>query len=241
MRRLSRFRPSPALVIACVALFVSLGGVSYGIASGAITSRAIKNNTVSSKDIKNLTITAKDVKKNSLGGTSIRESRLGKVPNAAHADTADAADTADTATNATNATNAGNATTVGGLNPSGFLRSDGEARTGTTLRGVYNITGGAAGSGAASLGTGDISFGLRFATAPTVRLIATGGVPPTGCSGTSAAPVASPGFVCVFDIAASNAGALNNNTSTRQGVTLFFSTTAGGAGFHAGNWAATAP
>ena len=142
MRRLLRFRPSPALVIACVALFVSLGGVSYGIASGAITSRAIKNNTVSSKDIKNLTITAKDVKKNSLGGTSIRESRLGKVPNAAHADTA------DTATNATNATNASNAAALGGATPASYAKVAQPSYTAPTLgAGFTNFGGGYAPAG----------------------------------------------------------------------------------------------
>jgi hypothetical protein len=32
-------RPSPALIVACLALFLSLGGVSYGVATGFIDSR----------------------------------------------------------------------------------------------------------------------------------------------------------------------------------------------------------
>jgi hypothetical protein len=215
------------MVVALIALFISLGGVSYG-AAVVITGKTIKNNTVGTKDLKNNDIRGKDVRRNTLTGSDIVESKLGKVPSSASADSA------------TNATNADNSGTVGGVSPSALLRSDGEARSGTVLRGVYNITGGAAGA-AASLGTGEISFGLRFATAPTVRLIPVAGAPPAGCSGTAANPVASPGFVCVFDQAAVNAGALNNNSPARQGVTLFFTTAGVGTGFHAGTWAATAP
>ena len=43
-------RPSPAFVIACVALFVSLSGVAY--AANTIRSRDIVNNAVTSADIK---------------------------------------------------------------------------------------------------------------------------------------------------------------------------------------------
>ena len=51
-------RPSPALIIACVALFLSLGGVSYGVATGFIDSREIKNNTIRTKDIRNGQVSA---------------------------------------------------------------------------------------------------------------------------------------------------------------------------------------
>ena len=58
--------------VALVALFMSLGGVSYGLATGVISGREIRNNT----------ITFKDVKKDRLGGGSIKESSLGTVPSA---------------------------------------------------------------------------------------------------------------------------------------------------------------
>ena len=44
---------SPATVIASIALFVSLGGVSYGVAAGSIDSREIENNTVQTQDVRN--------------------------------------------------------------------------------------------------------------------------------------------------------------------------------------------
>jgi hypothetical protein len=54
--------PSPAMVVAMIALFVSLGGVSYGVARGSITSRAIKNNSVRSVDIRNNQVRSRDIR-----------------------------------------------------------------------------------------------------------------------------------------------------------------------------------
>jgi hypothetical protein len=101
-------RPSPALVISCIALFVSLGGVSYGVATGFIDSREIKNNQVRSKDlrnngirtfdirnnevrgfdIRNSSVQGRDVALNTLTGADVSEQDLEKVPSAAVADTA---------------------------------------------------------------------------------------------------------------------------------------------------------
>ena len=103
-------RPSPALLIACLALFVSLGGVSYGVATGFIDSRELKNNTIRTqdlrnndirgKDIRNSTIKGRDVAFNTLTTADINEARLGKVPAA------------------------GNADSVGGLGAGAFVRTD---------------------------------------------------------------------------------------------------------------------
>ena len=107
-------RPSPALVIALIALFVSLSGVSYGVATGFIDSRELKNNEVRSIDIRNnqirtrdlrnnevrgidlrnSTVQGRDIALNTVTGEDVREDTLGKVPSAA------AADTATSATNA---------------------------------------------------------------------------------------------------------------------------------------------
>src|SRR4051812_21834270 len=71
MRRLLRYRPSPAAVIAFVALFVALGGVGY--AAAKIGSRQIKNNSILSKDIRNRTIRGKDVRHETITGRQIRD------------------------------------------------------------------------------------------------------------------------------------------------------------------------
>jgi hypothetical protein len=100
--------PSPALVISCIALFVSLGGVSYGLAKGSVDSREIKNNSIRSKDVRNNTLRTFDIRNNEVRGFDIRnstiqgrdvafdtltgadvsEGSLGKVPSATAADTA---------------------------------------------------------------------------------------------------------------------------------------------------------
>jgi hypothetical protein len=82
VKRIISRRPSPALVISCISLFVAMGGVSYGVATGSIDGREIKNNSVRGADIKNSSLTGNDVANNRLGGTDVKESSLGKVPNA---------------------------------------------------------------------------------------------------------------------------------------------------------------
>ena len=47
--------------VALLALFVALGGVSYGLASGSIDSREIKNNSVRGKDLRDRTISTRDI------------------------------------------------------------------------------------------------------------------------------------------------------------------------------------
>lgn len=134
MRRLKPFRPSPALVIACIALFVAMGGVSYGYATGSIGSREIRNggvttkdlrnNEVRGRDIRNSTIGGRDVAFNTLGGNDIKESALGQVPSAA------------TAVSAVSALNAG---TLGGVGSSGFVRKEAPAFTAVALSGVAAV------------------------------------------------------------------------------------------------------
>ncbi len=74
MKRLTQRRPSPAFVVASLALFLSLGGVSYGLATGSIDSREIKNNTVRGPDIRNGTISSRD-----LGNSGLPVRKFGPV------------------------------------------------------------------------------------------------------------------------------------------------------------------
>jgi hypothetical protein len=80
VNRFKRLRPSPAMVVALIALFVAMGGVGY--AAATIGSAQIKNNSVRGKDLKNYSITGKDIKKDGIGGVTVMESRLGTVPTA---------------------------------------------------------------------------------------------------------------------------------------------------------------
>jgi hypothetical protein len=137
LHRLHSLRPSPAMVVALIALFLSLGGVSYGVATGFIDSRELKNNTVSTKDLKNNDIRSGDVRSNTLTGSDINESRLGKVPSAT---SADSATSATSATNATTATSAGNASTVNGFTVRRIDYRAPNATTGTTILDLKGLT-----------------------------------------------------------------------------------------------------
>jgi len=112
MRRFIRRTPSPALVIAMIALFVALGGVSFGLAGRA---------NVFSDDIVNNSIKSKDIKNNAVKGADVRESSLGQVPGADTANTANSAD---------------NAAQLGGVGPNGYQR------TSRLLFGAATTTGG---------------------------------------------------------------------------------------------------
>jgi hypothetical protein len=75
-----------ATVLAGLALFISLGGVAFGVASGSITSREIANNTVQSRDVRdgalqgrdvaNRTLRSRDVEDGTLGGVDVRDGSL---------------------------------------------------------------------------------------------------------------------------------------------------------------------
>ena len=86
-RKLSRYVPSPAMVVACISLTVALAGTSYA----AIRLPA---NSVGTVQLKRAAVTGAKVKKNSITGTQIREATLERVPKALQADSADSADTA---------------------------------------------------------------------------------------------------------------------------------------------------
>jgi hypothetical protein len=69
---LGRRRPSPALVVASLALFVAMGGTGY--AAVAVTGRDVVNSTLSGKDVKDESLTGKDVR--SLTGRDVIDGSL---------------------------------------------------------------------------------------------------------------------------------------------------------------------
>jgi hypothetical protein len=154
MKRLLSRRPSPAMIVALLALFVALGGSSYAavkigardIQRGAVGTRAIANNSIRSADIRNATVSGVDVKDDSLTNADIDNANL----NAKSAETAARATTATTATSAStanNATNADNAGKLDGLDSTEFTRPTCTSQTGA-LKGVVTIAASPAFSGA---------------------------------------------------------------------------------------------
>ena len=97
-------KPSPSMVIALLALFVSIGGVGYAaskidtdqIKSQAVTTEKLAKNAVTSQKLAKLavktgkladgSVTGQKVQADSLTGDNIDESTLGQVPDAAGLD-----------------------------------------------------------------------------------------------------------------------------------------------------------
>jgi hypothetical protein len=109
-----------ANVVACIALFVALGGGAYAaskingnsIQNGSIGGGKLKNATVGAGKLKNGTITSKQIAPGTLTGGDINVTTLGTVPSAQTATTANTASSATNAINANHATTAGSATTA---------------------------------------------------------------------------------------------------------------------------------
>jgi hypothetical protein len=59
------------MVVALLALFVALGGVSYGVATGSIDSREIRNESVQSRDVRDGSLRGVDVANDGLGERDI--------------------------------------------------------------------------------------------------------------------------------------------------------------------------
>ena len=84
-----RARLTYANVVATLALFFALGGVSYGLTIGSaaivnnsVRTQDLRNNDIRTKDIRNRTIVGRDVLTNTITGLQVRETSLGKVADA---------------------------------------------------------------------------------------------------------------------------------------------------------------
>lgn len=132
MSRVWKHRPSPAMIVAMLALFVATGGTGYAVSQlpkGSVGPAQIRKSAVRSKHIKPGTITAAKLSKSTLSalragtggpagtqgpvtssGTSDRVAYADKAGVAEQALLAERALAADTAASATSAANAANAT-----------------------------------------------------------------------------------------------------------------------------------
>jgi hypothetical protein len=120
MKRSGSHRPSPALLIACVALFVALGGTvvaatkkvdGHTIRVKSLPGNRLMLGSVPGNRLKPGTISGANLAPGSVKGEQIDAGSLGQVPSAARADFAETARRAQTATVAEHATDA---TTVNG-------------------------------------------------------------------------------------------------------------------------------
>src|SRR6478735_8508601 len=86
MRSFRMHRPSPAMVVALLALFVAMAGTGYAALKppkNSVGTKQLKKNSVTTAKIRKDAITGKKVRKESLSGEDIRLDSLGTVPSAA--------------------------------------------------------------------------------------------------------------------------------------------------------------
>jgi hypothetical protein len=116
----------------------------------------------------------------------------------------------------------------------------GDLPAGTTIRGVYSISGPATDAGDTFLGS--ISYGWRLASAPTELYIRAGSPPEPRCPGTVASPQALPGTLCVYERESSSVErGIGAGITRRSGATLYVVADDEGHTFAEGSWAVTSP
>jgi hypothetical protein len=120
MRRILKHRPSPAMVVAFIALLAAVSGTAVAlpgkntvdsgdIRKGAVKRADIARNAVNGGKVQNGSLTGADARNDSLTGTDVQESSLGTVPSATSANSANTA------------TQAGNADRLDNQDSSDFL------------------------------------------------------------------------------------------------------------------------
>jgi hypothetical protein len=122
-----RARLTFANVVACLALFVALGGASYAataLPKSSVGSKQLKNGAVTSTKLKAKAVTAAKLGPGAVGtaaladgavtGAKVNAGTLGTVPSATHANTADSA------------TSAGDAAALQGRPASAFIQGEGQ-------------------------------------------------------------------------------------------------------------------
>jgi hypothetical protein len=227
---LARFvRPSPALVVAMIALFVALTGTAVATNSSTlalITGKQIKNSSITGLDVKNKSLTPKDFRGSVRGPRGLRGLTGPAGPQGAQGAQ-------------------GAQGTQGIQGPPGPF--PGVLPGGITIKGNFALTGVA--TAINQRFESPISLVFTFASAPTARYREAGAAAQPGCPGTVSNPTADPGFLCVYELQKSNVdtGCIYSgsggtcNSSNVQGAVVYATALAGGAVYAEGTWAATSP
>lgn len=233
MASLLRRLPSPATVLAGLALFVALGGVSAAsdaVASVArsITGKQIKNGSVTGADVKDGSVTGRDVKDRSIAKRDLAQDALVAGPQGPPGPQGPKGDSGD----------------PGAAGPAGPF--PGRLPSGKTIRGTFAVRGSA--TAAAQNFDAAYSFGFQLASKPAALFIPVTGTPPAECPGTVTQPEAQPGNLCVYEATAANHStvsigdpAVNVLGSSEEGFFLQVSSAAAGTVVSRGTWAVTSP
>lgn len=244
MNRLKRHTPSPAMIVALVALFIALGGAAYAgvtlsnnsvrsnhivngqvktvdLANSAVTNAKLRNNAVNSAKVKDASLTGTDVAADSLTGAQVAEGTLGKVPSTVQADSAT------------------NASSLGGAVASEYQRKSGQS--GQTLTGQLSQRY-VGGSGGFTVTGASYPVPLPPSTpVPTLEFTTTTSAT---CPGIGQAPA---GRLCIYGYNTSNVASVTTSGGFGGLNRLYgfsvdvFATTAANAGFMIASWAYQIP
>ena len=67
---------SPSMVVALIALFVSLGGISWAVAVNSIGTRALKDDSVQGRDVRDATLESRDLASGTVQSRDVRDGAL---------------------------------------------------------------------------------------------------------------------------------------------------------------------
>jgi hypothetical protein len=205
-------RPSPAMIVACLALLVALTGTSV-----AAVSQLVPRNSVGPAQIRSNAVTRPKIRNNAVNSAKVANRSLlavdfaaGQIP-------------------------AGPAGPAGAAGPPGPFPD--VLPAGETVRGAYNMGGTAAAAG--GLANTGISFVYALAAAPAVNFVRQGTAAPAACPGNATFPQAANGNLCIYETERFNTAGGNVNEVNRSGATIFVNATAAGGFFSFGTWALT--
>lgn len=215
MRLLSR-RPSPAMIVACLALLVALTGTSV-----AAVSQLVPRNSVGPAQIRSNAVTRPKIRNNAVNSAKVANQSLLAV---------------DFAVGQIPAGPAGPAGAAGPAGPPGPFPD--ALPSGETIRGAFNMGGTATAAG--HLANTSVSFAYAVAAAPTVHFIRQGTAAPAACPGNATFPQANAGTLCIYETQRLNTAGGQVNEVNRSGATIFIQATAAGSNFFSfGTWAVT--
>jgi hypothetical protein len=122
-------KPSPALIVSVIALFVALSGAAYAgvtLSNNTIRSNHIVNGQVRTADLGTSAVTRAKIANNAVNSAKIANGGVADADIASVAGSKVIGKVASAAT-ADSATSAGNSTTLGGLGPAAFIQGTGHA------------------------------------------------------------------------------------------------------------------
>lgn len=246
-------------VIACLALFVALGGaaVAAGVAKNsvgtaqlkpnAVTAAKIKKGAVNSHKLAHGAVVAGKLGANSIAGGNLQNGSVSEAKLAKNSVANSAIVNGVVGTNklgngvVTTVKLADGSVTAAKLGPE--VPTYGSLRSGQTLRGVFDVGGNGA---AESLSRGAISYQFPLSGNPPTASVLKKGQTSANCPGlgSGSAPAATGGNLCIYLTEETNldetTGLVAEN-NTRLGFGLVGKSKSAGGYVAAGQWAVTAP